>query len=85
MVTDQESQYWIFDSSFDDDRDEYSMAYSVYFVGNQSEQASTAFDLHAKGKKGNEIGSLPIAAIEFDLTKRRQLRTVPPPGGTPEQ
>lgn len=73
LATDHESKYWILDSSFDDEQDEYSAAYSVYFAGKQLEQANAAFDLHAKGDKGEAVGTVSIAHLEFDPTKRLQF------------
>lgn len=73
LAADPESRYWILDSSFDDEQDEYSAAYSVYFAGRQLEQANAAFDFHAKGDKREVRGTVPITHLKFDPTKRLQF------------
>jgi hypothetical protein len=73
LAVDQESSFWILDSEFDDERDEYSAGYNVYFVGHEPSQARAAFELHAKGAKGVVAGVLLNTQLEFDSTKRRQF------------
>lgn len=73
LAADQESRFWILDSDFDDERDEYSANYNVYFVGNEPGQARAAFELHAMGTKGTVAGVLHNTQLEFDPTKRQKF------------
>lgn len=74
LVANRESKFWILDSDFDDEQDEYSDNYKVYFLGNDSSHAMEAFDLHAKGARGGVVGVVPAFQIEFDATRRHELR-----------
>lgn len=73
LAADQESRFWILDSDFNDEQDEYSANYNVYFVGHDPGQARAAFELHAKGTKGAVAGVLNNTQLEFDPTKRQQF------------
>lgn len=76
LATDQESRFWILDSDFDDEQDEYSANYNVYFVGHEPEQARAAFELHANGTKGSAVGVVHNTQLEFDPTKRQKFLVV---------
>jgi hypothetical protein len=76
LAADQESRFWILDSDFDDEQDEYSANYNVYFVGHDPEQARAAFELHAKGTKEVMVRVVHNTQLEFDPTKRKQFLLV---------
>jgi hypothetical protein len=70
FIADEDLRYWILDNSFDDELDDYSSIYSVYFAGSQPEQAYAAFELHAGGEKGGVVEVVPTSHLKFDPTKR---------------
>ncbi|MDR6841007.1 hypothetical protein [Pseudoxanthomonas sacheonensis] len=76
LATDQESKFWILDCGFDDELDDYSANYDVYFVGRELEQARAACELHAKGTKGSAVGVVHNTQLEFDPTKRQKFLLV---------
>ena len=73
LAADQDSRFWILDGGFDDELDDYSANYDVYFVGHEPEQARVAFELHAKGNKGSVVGVVHNTQLEFDPTRRQKL------------
>jgi hypothetical protein len=73
LASDQGSNFWVLDSCFDDTIDEYPDSYRVYFLGCDAQQAKTTFEAHAKGDKEELSGLVPLAQLQFDATKRRQL------------
>lgn len=76
LATDQESRFWILDCGFDDELDDYSANYGVYFVGHEPEQARAAFELHAMGTKGSAVGVVHNTQLEFDPTRRQKFLLV---------
>jgi len=71
LAVDQASRYWIFDSTFDDELDEYSSYYNVYSVNYDSKDAEKAIAFHSEGIKGAIESVVPVDSIRFDLSKRR--------------
>lgn len=77
LAADPSSGFWILDGGFDPAQDEYSDRYRIFFAGTGREQARAAFEAQASGDIREVIGIVPVTSVEFDSTKRQELRIKP--------
>lgn len=65
----------LLDSPFNDDADEYSASYDVYLmpVLPQETLEGSWYDLRESASR--LIGRIPVAAVEFDATRRKYVDT----------
>jgi hypothetical protein len=73
LARDGVAGYWILDSSFDDERDDYAADYLLMFAGTDDVAARELYEQIAKGGRGEIAGSHPVALTSFDPTRRREL------------
>ena len=65
----------LLDSPFDDDIDEYSASYDVYLMPELSQEALEGSWAHLRESASCQLGCIPVAAVEFDATKRNAIDT----------
>ena len=79
LATDERARLWIFESKFDDELDDYSSDYVIYFAGWEDEAAQSAFARYADTGVPPDGGAsnVPVKLVEFDQTRRHKflLRT----------
>jgi len=76
LVTDYERRFWMLDCVFEEDRDEYSSEFKVYFVGEDLAIACDVLDRHGRGVENYEeklIFRQPVKNIEFDPASRFRI------------
>jgi hypothetical protein len=75
LAVDKAEKYWIFDSKFDNDIDDYSLEYVVHFAGQKLQEAQSVFKRCADVARisDDDATSVPVQLVEFDQTRRRQL------------
>lgn len=73
LAQDGKSGFWIFDSSFNDDLDEYVESYEIYFSGFDINLAKKSFEEHARGERGKVVNVVLVSSCQFDLTKRKKI------------
>jgi hypothetical protein len=67
--------YWMLDSPFDETRDDYSSDYAVSFAGTDRDAARAYFAAVCAGRKSADVvARIPCPRVEFDPTRRRELR-----------
>ncbi|MFQ6310214.1 hypothetical protein [Lysobacter capsici] len=72
LAGDQEDGFWLLDSRFDDDADEYPSFFRVKFVGNEPGVARAVFDTGAIG----DVAAAEVIAVDelqFDPTVRASV------------
>lgn len=74
LASDRDQRFWVLDSTFNEDQDEYSTSYSIYFAGNDLDQARAKLECLAQGGSSDASQVLPISSFEFDGTNRAKLR-----------
>jgi hypothetical protein len=74
IIVEYRGQTFLLLSLFDEQRDEYPDAYTVYLLprGTKAQLASAAWEVVAKAH-GRLVGQLPIEAVAFDPTKRKTM------------
>ena len=67
--------WYLFACPFDDDLDDYAEAYQVYMMPEipESELPKDWTTLPARAIR--RVGEVPVASVQFDPTKRRQIDT----------
>ena len=68
-VADSASRQWIFDCPFDDERDDYPLAYRVHAVRADAADALLAWEQHTP-EQLPPSSSLPVDRLQFDQTRR---------------
>lgn len=79
LVCDNASNYWIFDSKFDESADEYPSEYLVFFAGRAADKASREFEECAKSSLDlvmRDCERLPVQDVKFDATRKKELMIV---------
>jgi hypothetical protein len=62
-----------FDCAFDDDLDDYPEAYKVYELDNEVAAYVKDYAWTEMAKHGKLIGTLPVAKIQLDSSKRQSI------------
>lgn len=65
----------LLDSPFDDDTDEYSASYDVYLMPELSQDTLEGSWTHLRESASRLLGRIPVAAVEFDATRRKYVDT----------
>ncbi|MBT2745193.1 MULTISPECIES: hypothetical protein [unclassified Lysobacter] len=65
--------FWLLESRFDDDADEYSPFFRVKFVGNEPGAARAAFDAGSIAGEAAADELIAVRDIQFDPTVRARL------------
>ncbi|TCV94697.1 hypothetical protein EC912_103182 [Luteibacter rhizovicinus] len=75
LAVDSIGKFWIFDSKFDNERDDYSPVYIVYPAGDERDGAQRIFTHIADGSAvpGEYTTRALVNTVEFDQTRRQQL------------
>lgn len=66
--------FWILDSPFDDQMDEYRSDYAVCYAGRDAAAAAMAFERHGSGDAGDCVEMLALSRFEFDPGRRSTFR-----------
>lgn len=68
------SRWYLLDSAFDDELDEYEESYTVYLLkgGDWADHAKQA-DWNGFCEQGKKVGSIKIEEVSFDSTRREKL------------
>src|SRR2546421_11537120 len=68
-------QLFLFDCPFDEGLDDYPETYAVYLMPELTE-AELAGSWHRLAEKAvQRLGEIPVSAVQFDPTRRRQIDT----------
>ncbi|WP_313460001.1 hypothetical protein [Stenotrophomonas sp.] len=70
LALDQGGAFWIFDSVFNDEIDDYEDHFTLYLAGQEPDQAKALFAQHCEGSYGQALLDLPVTEVLFDATKR---------------
>lgn len=73
LASDQDASFWVLDSPFDDDTDEYSPSYEIFFVGRDLFAAKQALELWSNRSTGLSIGAIAVDRVRFDDSRRKAL------------
>jgi hypothetical protein len=81
LASSSSTSFWIFDSGFEDDNDEYSSEYLVCFAGHEIGEAKRKFKQYAEDANSREcvdlrasaLMRLPVSGVRFDPSKRKKL------------
>lgn len=76
LATDSDGGFWVLDSHFDDDADEYSPVYKVFFVGDDLCAAKQALESWPNRSTGLGIGAIAVDRVRFDDTRRKALTCI---------
>lgn len=68
-----QGKLYLFDCPFDDEIDDYPDTYSVYILPEMSREEIDADWAGLPNKAIRKLGEVPIAAIRFDSTKRKEI------------
>lgn len=67
--------YWILDAPFDDTLDDFSLDYAISFAGVDRDGARRLFaDVCERRVAAEVVDRVPRWRVEFDTTRRRELR-----------
>jgi len=67
----------LLDSEFDDSIDDYTPHYKVYLLPAELKPQSLKSWIDLPSKATTYLGKVPVSAIEFDKSKRKELETAP--------
>ena len=73
VVVEWKGTIYLFDSLFDHERDDYQPRYSVYRLPRELSERIASISWTDLGHHGELIGSVEVAHVEFDVTRRRTL------------
>lgn len=73
LASEQGAGFWIFDSPFDDEADEYSQTYSVFFVGHDLLESKRLLETWSNHPRGPAVGSIELDRVRFDGTRRAEF------------
>ncbi len=65
----------LLDSPFDDSIDEYSAFYNVYLMPELPQETLEGSWVHLRELASCQLGCIPVAAVEFDATRRYAIDT----------
>ena len=72
FVVESGDRYYLFDSVFDSEADEYSTDYAVYRLSaNTGSRIDEIRDWRSLSSEGTPIGAVSVASVIFDNTKRQ--------------
>lgn len=70
-----EGHLLLLDSPFGDDADEYSASYDVYLMPELPQEMLEGSWAHLRELASRQLGRIPVAAVEFDTTRRKAIDT----------
>jgi len=70
VVVEYRGGRYLFDSQFDQERDEYPDEYIVYLLAPEVPADIKGISWEDLASKGEPIGTVPISSMEFDPTRR---------------
>ena len=73
IVVDWQECLYLFDSEFDEARDEYSECFTVYQLEESARHLVNDPSWSALANTGSVIGSVPVAAVRFDESRRNAI------------
>ncbi|MGH9117576.1 MAG: hypothetical protein ACRD0A_06775 [Acidimicrobiales bacterium] len=73
VVVEFKRELFLFDSLFDADLDEYESFYAVYRLPGELRHEIDGMSWTDLGQRGTRLGSVDVAAVEFDSTRRRAI------------
>jgi hypothetical protein len=77
------SGFWILESAFDDETDDFADCYRIYNAGEDEAGARACFERHLQGMVGALVGEIPVARLLFDDTQRAAFKIAEEPGNAP--
>ncbi|NZA25920.1 hypothetical protein H0E84_05945 [Luteimonas sp. SJ-92] len=80
LACDQNANFWILDSAFDESVDEYSSSFEVFFVGHDPSIESLTLDYWPSRPRALSVGNIAVDQIKFDATRRKDLIRESPVG-----
>ena len=73
LASDLDARFWILDCPFDDEADEYSKTYSVFFVGHDLLESKRLLESWPNHPRGHGVGSVEVDRVRFDSTRRAEF------------
>lgn len=75
FITSHNRELYLFDSPFDEERDDYSDRYQVHQLPATSEDELRGSWEHLPERAAIALGAVPVAEVRFDTTKRDSIDT----------
>ena len=75
FIASYEGRQYLFDCPFDDELDDYPASYRVYLLPALSEAELAGSWEHLPERATEFLGAVPLAAVQFDVTKRASINT----------
>lgn len=76
FVLAQSGQVYLFESPFEEQRDEYANDYTVYRLPVDAERwIDDLVDWSELGERGTRLGTVPVQQVEFDETNRKLVNS----------
>jgi len=75
FIASYNGKQYLFDCPFDDELDDYPDSYRVYQLPTLSEEALQGSWEHLPELAALFVGVIPVAAVQFDPTKRERINT----------
>jgi hypothetical protein len=73
IVVEWRGQFYLLESLFDDQLDDFEPRYSVYMIPREAAQNVEGASWVGLHQLGEWVGAVDVAAVEFDPTKRKML------------
>lgn len=75
FITTYNGELYLFDCPFDEELDDYSDHYHVYQLPAISEDELQDSWEHLPERAASVLGTVPVAQVQFDTTKRKSIDT----------
>jgi hypothetical protein len=72
LAKDVESNYWILDSDFDYELDNYDPDFCIFSAGSDLAFAEKTYESQAKDRKLEPLLRVPVKSVQFDPTLRKE-------------
>lgn len=83
LLTQDAAGFWILDCRFDPERDEYPSVFKLYYAGFDTASAMSIYENHNAEIVAGYRGEIAFAALEFDPSRRKQVRIEVGPRSSP--
>ncbi len=74
LVADPQSNHWIMDAQFDEERDDYAVDFLITNAGSDPAAAALLFERIAAIGMTADAVPLPVSSVRFDDTRRQCVR-----------
>ena len=75
FLVSHDGNHFLFDRQFDDELDDYPDDYTVYLMPELPDDQLPADWTTLRERAVRRLGEIPIAQVQFDPTRRRQIET----------